>query len=65
MQPTQVWREEIDAVEKAANRAFVERDYETLERLWADDLVIVMGSDRVQDRADTPLRHANAVANVR
>ena len=91
------WQTEIDAVEREANRAFVERDYETLDRLWAEDLVvnspinrindkqkiiellrkgivrhvfceihpelvrrdgdivIVMGSDRVQDTAETPV----------
>jgi len=91
------WQREIDAVEREANRAFVERDYETLDRLSADhlvvnspinrindkqkilellrkgivrhvfceihpelirrdgDVVIVMGSDRVQDTADTPV----------
>jgi ketosteroid isomerase-like protein len=91
------WEDEIAAVERDANRAFVGRDYETLDRLWAEDLVVnspinrindkrtildllrkgivghvlceispelvrrdgdlvvVMGSDRVQDKPDTPV----------
>jgi ketosteroid isomerase-like protein len=46
-----VWEKEIAAIEEEANRAFVERNYEALERLWADDMLVNSPINRINDKA--------------
>lgn len=44
------WENEIRDLELEHCRAFVARDYDSLERLWSDDLVVNSPINRVHDK---------------
>ena len=44
------WQEDIATLEAEHCRAFVARDFEQLERLWSDDLLVNSPINRVHDK---------------
>ena len=44
------WRNDIATLETEHCRAFVARDFELLERLWSDDLIVNSPINRVHDK---------------
>ncbi len=44
------WEQEIRAVEAEANRAFLDRDLERLERLFSDELLVNSPINRINDK---------------
>ena len=44
------WRKDIATLEAEHCRAFVARDFELLERLWSDDLLVNSPINRVHDK---------------
>ena len=45
-----IWQKDIATLEAEHCRAFVARDFEQLERLWADDLIVNSPINRVHDK---------------
>ena len=44
------WERDIDAIEEACCRAFVECDFDQLDRMWSDELLVNSPINRVHDK---------------
>ena len=44
------WEQHIDALEEACCRAFIECDFDQLDRMWSDELLVNSPINRVHDK---------------